>query len=157
MLPNGRWILITRASGGPGNSEIAVLSVETGEVRVLLQGATARYANSGHIVYTSGEGTLLAAPFDAGRLEVSGPSQPFIEGVYVSPSSASHFALSETGVLLYRTGGSASEVSLQVVPFDGVAESIPLAVQSFADPVWSSDGRFLAYSSGPVGERNIYT
>ena len=46
---------------------------------------------------------------------------------------------------------------LQVVPFDGVAESVPLAEQNFSAPRWSPDGRSLAYSSGPFGERNIYT
>ena len=75
-LPNGRGILFTRNVGESTDDEIAVLSLETGEIRVLFQGAMATYARSGHILYTSGEGTLLAAPFDAEGLEVTGPSRP---------------------------------------------------------------------------------
>ena len=104
VLPNGNGILFTRYFGGATGNEIAILSLETGEMRVLFQGAMARYAHSGHIVYASGEGTLLAVPFDADRLEVTGPARALLEGVHVSPTSASYFALSDTGVLIYRPG-----------------------------------------------------
>ena len=57
-LPNGRGILFTRDIGTASEDEIAVVSLDTGEIRVLFQGTMARYAHSGHVVYVSGEGTL---------------------------------------------------------------------------------------------------
>ena len=156
VLPNGKGILFTRLLGGVRAGEIAVLSLETAEIRVLFPGMMARYAASGHILYTSRDGRLLAAPFDADRLEVTGPSQSLAEGVQINPVGGSLFTISQTGVLLYRTADSQTEYSLQVVPFAGAAESIPIPAQDFADPRWSPDGRSLAYSSGPAGEENIY-
>ena len=132
------------------------MSFETGEIHVLVQGMMARYAASGHVVYTAVDGRLLAVPFDVDRLEVTGPSQFLAEGIQMNPVGGSVFALSRTGVLLYGTGDSQTEYSLQIVAFDGVAESLALPAQNFAEPRWSPDGRSLVYSSGPLGEENIY-
>ena len=70
-LPNGRGVLFTRRAPS-AEPQVAVLALATGEVTTLFEGSTARYASSGHIVYTSVEGTLLATPFDVASLEVRG-------------------------------------------------------------------------------------
>ena len=101
-LPDERGILFTRR--GAGEAEIAVLSLETGEINPLLPGTVARYADSGHIIYSSIEGTLFAAPFDLDRLEVTGPSRAVLEGLLLNPVGAASFDVSETGVLAYRSG-----------------------------------------------------
>jgi serine/threonine-protein kinase len=151
-LPNGRAILLTRDLGGPTEDEIAVLSLETGEIRTLLQGAMARYAHSGHIVYVSGEGTLLAAPFDLDRLEVTGSSRALLEGVRVNSFSSSQFALSETGVLVYRTG-AALETGVPVwVDRDGSEELLdPTLTGGFGAPAISPDGSKVAFEHGSPG------
>ena len=77
-LPEGRGLLFTITRGSPEQSEIAVVGFEEGDVRTLLPGVMARYAASGHLLYTAADGTLLGAPFDLGRLEVTGPSVPLI-------------------------------------------------------------------------------
>jgi serine/threonine-protein kinase len=105
-LPNGRGLLVTSAPGGPERSRIAVVGPEGGEARVLFPGTMARYASSGHVVYATLDGTLMAAPFDLTRLEVTGPSVALLEGVQVKGTSSSNFALSESGSLLYKTGTS---------------------------------------------------
>jgi hypothetical protein len=38
------------------------------------------------VVYTTSDGTLMAAPFDTRRLEVTGPPMALVAGVRVSPS-----------------------------------------------------------------------
>ena len=106
-LPDGRGLLLTVVRGGPAQSRIAVVGPEGGEVREILTGTMARYAATGHVVYATADRTLLAAPFDVRRLEVTGPSVALVEGVQVSPTSESQFALSESGTLLYGTGGGA--------------------------------------------------
>ncbi len=155
VLPNGKGILFTRLIFF-GAGEIAVLSLETGEISILFQGAMARYSASGHILYTSVDGSLSATPFDEDRFEVTGPSQSLAEGIQMNPVGASVFAVSETGVLLYRTVDQHTEYNLQIVSFSDATETIPLPAQNFNDPRWSPDGRSLAYASGPVNEENIY-
>jgi serine/threonine-protein kinase len=156
-LPNGRAILLTRDLGGPTEDEIAALSLETGEIRTLLQGAMARYAHSGHIVYASGEGTLLAAPFDLDRLEVTGPSRALLEGVRVNAFSSSQFALSETGVLVYRTGAALGTGVPVWVDRDGSEELLdPTLTGDFGAPAISPDGSKVAFEHGLGSTRDIW-
>ncbi len=154
ILPNGRGILFTRDLGASTNDEIAVWSVETGTSRALFQGAMARYVHSGYIVYTSGEGTLLAAPFDPDRMEVTGPSRALVEGVLVGTSSASQFALSETGVLAYRLGGRGGGLVPVWVGRDGSEEVLdPALIGYFESPAISPDGRRIAFQHSEAGGR----
>ena len=92
VLPDGRGLLLTVYGGSAAESRIAVVGPEGGDVREILTGAMARYAASGHIVYSTVERTLMAAPFDLDRLEVTGPAVPLLEGVEVRGVSASQFA-----------------------------------------------------------------
>ena len=126
-LPESQGLLFTIRRGGPEESEIAVMGFEDGEVRTLLPGAMARYATSGHLVYAAGNGTLLGAPFDLGRLEVTGPSVGLLEGVSVGGNSPSRFALSETGTLFYvqGAGGGFGEQRLLVVDLQGTRRPRP--------------------------------
>ncbi len=57
-------------------AQVAVLWVGAGERPNLIQGAGTqpRYAPSGHLVYAQG-GSLMAAPFDPQRLEVTGTAR----------------------------------------------------------------------------------
>ena len=154
VLPNGKGVLFTRDIGTPTTDSISVLSLETGRITTPFQGAMARYAHSGHIVYTSGEGTLFAAPFDIDRLEVTGPSRTLLEGILVNNGSAGYFALSETGVLVYRLGGGAAGglFTPTWVGRDGSEEVLdPTLVGGFEVPRVSPDGRKVAMQNTPEG------
>jgi len=60
---------------------IVVQSLNTRERRILVQGAaTARYVSPGYLVYLQ-NGSLMAAPFDSGRLELTGTPVPVVEDV----------------------------------------------------------------------------
>ena len=152
-LPNGKGILFTRSIGAPTQDSISVVSLENGEIKTLLQGAMARYAHSGHIVYTSGEGTLFAAPFDMDRLEVTGPSRTLLEGIEVNANSLSYFALSETGVLVYRPGGGVTgKFTPTWVGRDGSQEVLdPTLVGAFQVPRVSPGGRKVAVQNTAEG------
>ena len=159
-LPEGRGLLFTITRTGPEDSEIAVVGFRDGEVRTLVPGTMARYASSGHIVYAAADSTLLAAPFDLERLDVTGPSVGLLEGVDVYGGSASQFALSETGTLLYVSGGAPAPVSPVWVGRDGTAEEITPGWSTPGIPNRSSlalspDGTSLAISIGEQGTIDI--
>ncbi len=91
LLQGGRSVLFTLATGitdplGPGadvwdKASIVVQSLESGKRKTLIDGGSdARYVPTGHLVYAL-EGTLLAVPFDAARLEVLGDPVRVVEGV----------------------------------------------------------------------------
>ena len=114
VLPDGKGVLFTRrfnVASGASINDIAVVGLGGTQARVLFPGTMVRYARSGHIVYTTADGTLLAAPFDLDRLE-AGPARTFVEGSRTR-GSYSYFALSDEGALVYvpgATGGQATEL-----------------------------------------------
>ena len=105
-LPDGKTLLFTVNMSGDTalheGSNIDVLSIDTGERRTLVEGATmARYASSGHLIFAR-EGSLFAAPFDLERLEITGDTASVLEGVGREPESgAVHVGLSSAGTLAY--------------------------------------------------------
>ncbi len=142
-LPDGRGLLLTVVRGTLEESRIAVVGPEGGEVREILTGVMARYAASGHVVYATADGTLMAAPFDLKRLEVTGPPVAMLEGIDMQQSAAK-FAMSPSGSLLYGTG---TERAQQVVLVDalGMEEVLPIEVGPMSSPRFSPDGRFISY------------
>ncbi len=149
VLPNGKGVLFTIFRGADQTEyDIAVADLSTGEYEVLVRGVFARYSASGHIVYVTADGTMLAAPFDADRLEVMGPSVSLTEGLAVGGFGGTTIALSGSGDLIYQTGTVSAGLS-EFVWVTRSGEATPV------DPGWSFDrgdanrGWFLS----PDGQR----
>jgi predicted Ser/Thr protein kinase len=65
----------------------------------------------GHLLYVRG-GTLLAQPFDAGNLRMSGQPVAIDDGVpYFKPSGGASFSVSRDGLLAYQTGETPSRLT----------------------------------------------
>jgi eukaryotic-like serine/threonine-protein kinase len=106
-LPGGRGVLFTVMHSPTGDAtqyDLAVLDPETGTHRVLVRGVFGRYAPSGHLLYVSAEGTLLAAPFDLDALELTGPPVAIFEGVGVPAFASVELDVAGDGTLTYMTG-----------------------------------------------------
>ncbi len=73
FLPGAKAVLFSiKGFHNPDYGAVALLSLETGDRRALLEGGTnPRYAASGHIVFARA-GAIMAVPFDLSRLEVTG-------------------------------------------------------------------------------------
>ena len=70
-------------------------------------GINARYAPSGHLVFPR-SGILFAAPFDPGRLAVTGPEVPVIQDIALGTANTlgtARYAFSDSGLLVYLGGG----------------------------------------------------
>ncbi len=155
-LPNGKGVLMVINRGGPGQGAsdtdgIAVLDLRTGTHRELFRGVFARYATSGHLLYVTREGDLIAAPFDQGRLEVTGTGVVVAKGVAVRTggTGAVDLSISRTGTLWYAIGGrgSAQREALWATRDGSVGAMRPELVGNLLDVAISPDGRRLAYIS----------
>jgi Tol biopolymer transport system component len=148
FLPGGSAVLFA-ASPNPNswnNAQIVVQPVGTGERRNLVQGGTnPHYAPSGHLVYSQG-GSLMAVPFDAQRLAVTGSAVPLVEGVRQSAfSGATQYSISTTGSLVYVPGGVQSAQSRLVwVNRNGAEQALAAPAHSYLGPRLSPDGRRIA-------------
>jgi serine/threonine-protein kinase len=167
-LPGGNAILFVRRPGAGGSGLardgcIAVLSLESGEYRVLIEGAhTPRYVPTGHVVFARA-GALWAVPFDAERLEITGPEVPVIDAAQQNDQiGGAAFAFSDDGLLVYLPGGDSSGAlsaelkALVWVDRQGREEPLPLEARVYRNPRLSPDGRSLAVSVGFLDATDIY-
>jgi serine/threonine-protein kinase len=147
FLPDGRAVLFGAFTAWDESRPVRVLIIDTGEQRSLsVNGGFPRYAQSGHLVYALG-GTLMAAPFDLQRLDVTGAAVPVVENVQRSASSgAAQYAISSTGSLVYVRGAQAEQRRLVWVDRRGREDPLPAPVRAyeFAMLRLSPDGRRLA-------------
>jgi serine/threonine-protein kinase len=149
FLPGGEAVLF--ATSGP-NPQIAIQSLRSGERRNVVPGGTsARYATSGHLLYVQG-GNLMAAAFDARRLQISGSAVPVVEGILQLPSGGPQFSVSATGSLVYVPGGAQTAVKRLVwVSRNGTEQALPAPPHDYSFPQLSVDRRRLAISVAEQG------
>ncbi len=146
VLPGGQDVLFTITTTPVQNSQIAVLSLETGEQKVLVQGGSnPHYSPTGHLVYGV-EGTLRAVRFDLDRLETIGNPVPVLEDVNTKSSGAANFSFSKSGWLVYASSDAASIGTLGWVDRDGQMTPLMEAEGLYGSPSLSPDGTRVALS-----------
>ena len=105
VLPNGNGVLFTARYSAGRADQIAVADRATGSHRVLVPGQLAVYARSGHLLYVTGDGTLMGAPFDQKSMEVTGEVVPLANRVTLRTNSIPDVTIADVGTLVYTTGG----------------------------------------------------
>jgi serine/threonine protein kinase/Tol biopolymer transport system component len=106
FLPDGRHFLFT-AQGSAAASGVYVASLDSPDRKRLLNlNTSVRYAQ-GYVLFLQ-EGTLMARPFDAGRLAFTGDAVPVAEQINGPRAGAASgvFAVSQSGVLVYQEAGT---------------------------------------------------
>jgi len=103
FLPDGRHFIYLGRSSQREHSAIYVGSIDSKESKVLLNSeASAAYAPPGYLLFLRGR-TLMAQPFNADKLELSGDSLPIVDQIgYSATTARTLFSVSSTGVLAYR-------------------------------------------------------
>ena len=118
-------------------AQVWVHSRSSGQSKLLIEGgADARYVSSGHLLYVR-DGALLAVPFDAKRLEITGGPVGVVPDVmqaaYVQgqpgDSGAMQASVSSTGTLVYITGGVHAPPEFSVVEVDRTGREQPLPIE----------------------------
>ena len=149
ILPGGTAMLVTVGNADISSfddADIDVLTLATGQRKTVVKGGMdARYVATGHIVYARA-GSLLAAPFDLGRLEVTGPPSIVASEVMTDPiTGAAAYAVSRDGSLFYAPGGVKSyEGQLMWMDRTGRSEPITDLPRAFTGAQLSPDGRRVA-------------
>jgi Tol biopolymer transport system component len=163
VLPGRKAVIFTAISNRDWEkAQIVLQSFENGEQRVLIEGGVdARYAKTGHLLYMK-TGTLMAAAFDAGKLQVVGEPVALIPNVMQAlyalntrdESGEGQFAISDSGTLIYVTGGlqPAIENSLVWVDRKGTAQPLPsIPLRPYGGPRLSPDGTRIAVDIPSAG------
>jgi Tol biopolymer transport system component len=148
FLPGGKAFLFVIEKGtGTDDSQIAGQRLDTGQRQLVVQGGTfPQCASERHLVYVH-RGTLLAVPFDADRLQVTGTAVAVGEDVRESGFGAAQFGLSPQGSLVYVSdsgGVQAVERRLMWVNRNGTEQSLAAPSRAYQAPRLSPDGRRLA-------------
>jgi dipeptidyl aminopeptidase/acylaminoacyl peptidase len=143
ILPGSKAVIYTaEVSGQPyDNARIMVRPLPSGSPRVLIQGGSgARYVRSGHLLFGRAN-KLMAVPFDANRLVVTGPPVPVLDGVGDDPSvGAVSFSVAERGTLAYIAGGGPrSQRSVVLVDRRGATQPVGHAGRLLQQPRLSPD------------------
>ena len=106
----------------------------------------------------------MAVPFDPVRLAVTGDATGLIDGVMQAANRnlsdmdntlAAQFTVSDTGALVYVTGGAvpAAERSLAWVDRQGTSQALPAPPRPYPTPRLSPDGQRVAVSTQRISVR----
>jgi len=151
VLPGGKAILFSVAYevGNPlDDASVAVMDLATGKHKTIIHGAGfPRYVPTGHIVYARG-GAILAVPFDAERLEVTGTPVTIQEGVVMrAENGRAQFSFSRAGDLAYVAGRTddSDDVRYPLVWVDrrGGEQVLSEERHRYSDPRLTPDGRTI--------------
>jgi serine/threonine-protein kinase len=150
FLPGGHAVLFMVGDAdiqAYSEARIEALDLTTGERRLLVEGGMSpRYAASGHLIFAR-QGTLMAAPFDVDRLQLTGQPKVVLDGVITNEGwGFAEYALAPNGLLLYAPGGPET-YHRRLVQADrhGRVEPLPLPERFYSDDfAFSPDGSQLA-------------
>jgi serine/threonine protein kinase/Tol biopolymer transport system component len=106
---NGVLFMSTTSSGRDG-WRVEVVSTTTGRRQALVdRGTFPVYAASGHLLFVR-DGSLLAAPFDVKRVQLTGSPVPVVSNVAVGGAGGAMMTVSRTGSLLTAPVASADRL-----------------------------------------------
>ena len=158
ILPGGKDVLFTIRVSGPddSNNRIAVLSLETGEWKTLIQGGNdSQYAPTGHLLFVRSE-NLMAVPFDLASLEVTGDAVPVMGNISLSPQGMANLTFSGDGTLIYLPTGQVSNSSLVWVDRDGRSEPLLERQGTIDEPRLSPDEQRITFTMWNEAGRHVW-
>jgi hypothetical protein len=150
FLPDGRHFLYLIASADREKGGLYVGDLASKTLKPVAIGNTrAIYVNPGYLLFVR-EHTLMAQPFNASTMEITGNAAPVAEEVTapttVTGGPLGHFSASQNGVLAYLTGVTSGAVELTWYDQSGKkldTSGVVGVIQLFS---LSPDGRSIAFA-----------
>ncbi len=158
FLPDGKRFLFYDHSDNPGGSGTFVGSLDGGQPKLVIRGASsAVFAPPGYLLFIR-QGTLMAQRFDAGTLRLAGDPVPVAENVVDNfIIFRSMLTVSATGILAFQRGSGGGGNS-ELLWFDRNGKQISQTgpTGAYYSPRLSPDGSKLAVSIGGAAGLNIW-
>ncbi len=153
FLPGDKKILATDPDT-PEGYDLAMIDLRSRELRNLgFPSATfGRYTNSGHLIFSRSDASLMAVPFDFEKARPTGPTVALLRDICLANIGAAVVDVSKTGSFIYLNGylrNSGREL-MNLVKIDqyGKIQNLPVNADLFGRrPAISPDGRKLAVAT----------
>ena len=153
-LPGGKMgVFEVWYSPNGEDAEVWAIDLDTRERWVLTAGSNPRYASTGHLLFGTMDGALMAVRIDPATAELSGSPVAVAEGLVVDAQTGNvRYAVSESGTLIYLGGGATSGLA-ELVWVTRSGDSAPV------EPGWSYEPPSVNYgwSLSPDGSRVALT
>jgi Tol biopolymer transport system component/DNA-binding SARP family transcriptional activator len=153
VLPGGTGVLFTSWSGRLRSARAAVLDLRTGVIHRLGTGIGVRYSSTGHIVFATADGRLLARRFDRQTLQASDPTIEVLKGVRLDAGPA--FTVGPGGTIIYMPAQTA-ERTVEWIDRAGRTAVVLGSRRVYSDPRLSPDGSRLALTIREEGAADVW-
>ncbi len=157
MMPDGRHFIYFGRGSQTEKQGLYVSSLDASEstfiVGTQVTGSYTEAGGKGYLLFIR-ESTLMAQPFNAAKMELSGEPRPIAQGVSSYPSEfgpTAYAAFStSTGHLIYRTG---DQQTTRLTWFDRSGKSLGAITEpgGYYDPSLSMDGKKVLFAGDEGG------
>jgi len=148
VLPGGDAAVFTVLSTPP---RIEAMRLPGGERHVVTPGMRSYVTSTGHLVFASPDGRLLAAAFDSDALQIIGAPVPVVDNLSIPGTGDPAYVLADGGTLLYWSGpASSANAEFVWVSREGAVTPV--------DPGWvfNPGTANVGWSLSPDGSRLAY-
>jgi serine/threonine-protein kinase len=152
LLSDHRTVLLTVNSGGGlwDRAQIVMLRLDTGARKLVVPaGRDGRLLSTGHLIFATAT-TIMGAPFDVAKGQLTATAVPLVEGVRSAPllsTGVSHFAVSRNGTFAYLPAEAIDERTLVWVDRHGRETPSGAPPRPYRYPRLSPDGTRIAVES----------
>ena len=145
FLPDGRHFLVFVLTPNPDETGVFVASLDSpSRTRLITSRSNAVYATPGYLLYWR-EGTLMAQPFDADRIALTGTAAAVATGVGLNPvTNQALFSASGSGALIFYSG-AAGQSDLVWVDRSGAQIGAAIRAGAITTVALSSDASQVVY------------
>jgi serine/threonine protein kinase len=159
FLPDGKHYLFFVRAAAPAATGVYVGTLGSDQhSQVITSLMNAAYAAPGYLLFVRGD-VVVAQPFDAKRIHVTGTPVPIAQDVSVmSATNYANFSVSQTGTLVYSSG--VIDIGRQFYWYDRQGKLLSKlgASEYSSEPQVSPDGKKLAFRlwTQPAGNFEIW-
>jgi serine/threonine-protein kinase len=103
---------------------IEAFDLSTHQRKMLVKAVLARYVPTGHLLYVTGDGSLMASRFDIKKLELTGAPVTLARGLRLAAFGGADLTISSRGTLAYSIGRNSTSTDPTWITRDGNATSV---------------------------------